>query len=47
MERQEASHIDRDSLDNIDSNTNRESNFDSDIVDSSPIVTSLATRSIP
>ncbi len=40
---QESSQIDRESLDNIDGNTTREPNFDSEIVDSSPIVTSLTT----
>ncbi len=43
MERQESSHIARESLDNIDGNTTRDPNFDSDIVDSSPFVTSLTT----
>ena len=42
MERQESSTIDRDSIDHIDTNTNRDPNFDSDIVDS-PVVTSLTT----
>ncbi len=41
MERQESSHIDRNSIDHIDHNTNRHPNFNSDIIDSSPVVTSL------
>ncbi len=43
MERQESSHIDRDSIDHFDRNTNRDPNFDSDIIESSPVVTFLTT----
>jgi len=38
MERQASSTIDKDSIDHIDTNTNRDPNFDSDVVDS-PVVT--------
>ena len=42
MEKQSSLNIDRNSIDQLESNTNMDPNFDSDIVES-PIVTSLTT----